>query len=325
MTVRAFFRAAKVENMPPPYDTIHLKLFYPADLSQSDREWGEVPADRSLSPFPVVILFNGINCGSETYQWLAVKLADRGFVVVTFVWISENLPGIISLTPGVNVEMWKPEKYGSGPTSSALPTILAELERVQAKGILAGLLDLNQIVLGGHSAGGRVAIENADRRFFPQIAAAFSYGAHTAAPMMLGYEHPAILPLSNSVPMFLMGGTRDGVIANSSHRYGMASGDATHAIIRTFHEAIAGGKDECYLLILEGANHFTFCHPIDPTTGTSFLDFTATQNEEELRDLMGEAIALFLEGFVRQKPESATALDRLLNRIDPLIQLRERK
>ena len=36
-----------------------------------------------------------INCGCELYQWLAVKLAERGLVVVTFSWVGENLPGIV--------------------------------------------------------------------------------------------------------------------------------------------------------------------------------------------------------------------------------------
>lgn len=34
-TIRAFFRAVKVENAQPPYDTFHLKVFYPARMSGS--------------------------------------------------------------------------------------------------------------------------------------------------------------------------------------------------------------------------------------------------------------------------------------------------
>ena len=71
--------------------------------------------------------------------------------------------------------------YGKAPTASALPTLLKELEKLQSEGVLAGLLDLNSVILGGHSAGGRVAIENADSQFFPSVVAAFAYGAHTAA------------------------------------------------------------------------------------------------------------------------------------------------
>jgi len=123
----------------------------------------------------------------ELYQWLTVKLAERGLVVVTFSWVAENPPGMVALTPGVDINMLAPSMYGKGLTASALPTLMTALERLQAEGVLAGLLDLSHIILGGHSAGGRVAIESADPRFFPQVVAAFAYGAHTAAIVQLGY------------------------------------------------------------------------------------------------------------------------------------------
>ncbi len=57
MSVRAFFHATKVEDAFPPYDTIHLKVFYPGQMSGSNQEqdMGIVPADSQLAPFKVVI------------------------------------------------------------------------------------------------------------------------------------------------------------------------------------------------------------------------------------------------------------------------------
>ncbi|MBW4653697.1 MAG: hypothetical protein KME20_11775 [Kaiparowitsia implicata GSE-PSE-MK54-09C] len=215
MTVRALFRAATVEGHPAPYNTIHLKVFYPAQLSGGEQETnlGLVPAAVEKAPFSVVILFNGINCGPELYQWLAVALAEQGLAAVTFAWVAENLPGMIALTPGVDLKMLMPDQYGQGPTASALPALLNELENLNAQGVLAGLLDLDHVILGGHSAGGRVAIESASPEFFPQVCAAFAYGAHTAAVTQLGYSAGKILPLPDHLPLLLMGGTRDGVIA----------------------------------------------------------------------------------------------------------------
>ncbi len=245
-----------------------------------------------------MILFNGINCGPELYQWLAIALVERGLVAVTFAWVAENLPGMVALTPGVDLAMLMPDRYGQGPTASALPALLNELEQVNTDGVLAGLLDLNRVILGGHSAGGRVAIESASPAFFPQVCAAFACGAHTAAVMQLGYPAGKILPLPDQLPLLLMGGTQDGVIANSSdsgtdcsaNRYGTTWDRPTTPVERTFHEAIQGGRDDSYLLLLAGANHFSFVEPFDATTGRAFLDFPASQPEAQLRNLMAKAI-----------------------------------
>ena len=326
MTIRTLFRATKVESAQPPYDTIHLRVLYPGRMSGSEieRDQGIVAADPDQAPFPVVIFFGGVNCGPEMYQWLAIKLVEQGLVVVTFAWVAENFPGIISLTPGVDLNVWTPALYGTSPTASALPALLAALERLQAEGVLAGLLDLQRIILGGHSAGGRVAIENANPQFFPQVAAAFAYGVHTAAPVIMGYEPGTILPLPDSLPLLLMGGTCDGVIANSSDRYGIRLGDATTSLVRTFKEAISGGRNDAYLLLVEGANHFSIADPKDPTTGRPFLDFPAIQPEAEIRSLIVEAIRLFIDVHVRYKAEASQALDQLLNTANPLIQTFER-
>ncbi|MEM6403927.1 MAG: dienelactone hydrolase [Cyanobacteria bacterium P01_D01_bin.116] len=327
MSVRAFFHAAKVEDISSPFDTIHLKVFYPAQMSGSELEqnMGIVPANSQLAPFKVIIIFNGFNCGPELYQWLAVKLAERGFVVVTFSWVAQSQTGIGALTPGVDIKNWAPNTYGTAPTASALPTILAALERLQSDGVLAGLLDLQNVILGGHSAGGRVAIESASPQFFPQVVAAFAYGAHTAAGVQMGYESGSILPLPDSLPLMLIAGTRDGVIANSSHRYGVTWEQPTTPVARTFGEALAGGRSDSYLLLLEGANHFSIAHPFDSTTGRPFLDFTATQPEAQLRDLIAEAVTLFINAHICHQAAAVDALNKLLESNNPLIVSFERK
>ncbi|WP_017660856.1 hypothetical protein [Baaleninema simplex] len=70
MTVRAIYEAAKIESAASPYDTLNLKIFYPACLPDDERSrnLGIVPADDKNAPFPVVIFFNGINCSPEVYQ-----------------------------------------------------------------------------------------------------------------------------------------------------------------------------------------------------------------------------------------------------------------
>jgi hypothetical protein len=325
--VRAFWRAVKIESASPPYDTIHLKVFYPARMSASEveRDWGIVPADCQQAPFPIVIFFNGVNCSPEIYQWLAVQLAQQGIVTVTFAWVAENIPGLVALTPGAELNMWQPDKYGTGPTASALPTLLEELERINSEGILANLLDLQKVILGGHSAGGRLALENAEPRFFYQVKGAFGYGVHSAAPVQLGYAPNTILSLPDSLPLLIMGGTRDGVIANSSYRYGISPEEAMTLTERTFTEGISGERGDSYLIMLEGANHFSIAYPPDSTTGRPFLDFSATCSEEQIRSLLAEAINLFIKANVCHQQEASKALAQLLNSANPLIAFSGRK
>jgi len=325
--VRAFFRSVTVEGATPPYNTIHLKVYYPARRSGSEQEnnLGIIPPNREKAPFPVIIWFNGFNCSPDTYQWLALDLVQRGFVFVTFAWVAENLPGVIALTPGVDVKMWSPDHYGTGVTASALPALLEELETLQSEGMLAGYLDLQRVILGGHSAGGRVAIESASQAYFPQLAGAFSYAAHTAVGTNLGYEAGTILPLPDSLPVMLLGGTCDGVIANSSHRYDTVWEDATTPIRRTFTEGLTGGRGDSYLMIIEGANHFSVTYPHDSTTARAFLDFPATRSETEIRSLMVTLIGSFLEGHILQNQDALTTIKTNLKSSSSLLSCGEFK
>lgn len=310
--IQAFWKAIKVENAQSPYDTIHLKVF--------------CLADRAKAPFPVVIFFSGINCNLTMYEWLALELVPRGVVVVLFNWLAENIPGQIALTPGVNLAAFAPDVYGTMPTASALPSLLAELEHLNTSGELAGLLDLQQIILGGHSAGGRVALENANPQFFSQVAAAFSYGGHTAAPLQLGYEPGTILSLPDSVPVLLIGGTQDGVIANNAKIYGLDEWEtAATPVERTFREAISREQDDSYLVILEGANHFSISDRHDPTLSVASLDFSTTKAPAKIRSVIAEIIGLFIDLQVRQRSAASSQLEQLLTQNNSLIASFEEK
>lgn len=114
-----------------------------------------------------------------------------------------------------------------------------------------------------------------------------------------------------------MGGTQDGVIAKSSFRYGIEAGDAMAPVVRTFEEAVIGGRQDCYLVLVEGANHFAIADALDGTTGRPFLDFDATQPSETLRTLIADTIGLFIDAQVRHRSEAAEPLHQLSS--NPLI------
>lgn len=306
MDVRALFRQAVVPEADAPYDRLSLKVFYRAVQADSvaAKNTGIVAPDTSGAPFPIVIFFGGVNVSAESYQWLAVELARQKLIVVTFNWVTDRLSGgVPGLTPGVDLKFLTPSTYGTGPSGAAIAPILAELQKMQTDSPLAGLLDLDRIVFGGHSAGGSIALTNCDSRYFPQAIAAFSYGAHAQGSTMLGFEPDTILPVASDKPFLILGGTQDGVITASANRYGKEMGDPVGPLQQTFDRAFGAERADRYLIILGGANHFSIAYPLDETTARSFLDQPATRNDAETRQLLTDLIIEFINTSVGRKIE----------------------
>lgn len=306
MTVRAFFQAVHIPDTPPPYDTIQIKVFYPAQQSGSDleRNMGVVPADTSLAPFPVIIFFPAVNCSSHQYSWLAAALAEKGLVVITYDWIAENLPGRISLSPGIHIAGLQAEHYGKQPTAAALTNMLGALQREQEKGILAGLLDLERIILGGHSAGGTLALQNANPFLFPQVKAAFAYCANVAMTTVLGgYSPDTHLPMPNEVPMLLLAASHDGVIEEHNRRFGIKR-NVIETHLDTFQHSIS--SDEAFLLILADAGHYSIAHPLDKAIGRAFLDDDSSSSDA-LRAFIASVIGSFIERYLHGQNQSFEA------------------
>lgn len=301
MPIRSLPFAAKVEDAQPPFDTVTLRVFYPAlgHIGERERETGLLRPDPAQAPYPVVIFFPGVNCSEHSYHWLAIDLAARGLAVVTFTWVAENLPGRISLTPGINRALVTPEAYGTGVSASALPAILSALERLNTGAVLAGALDLNRIILGGHSAGGMMALMNADPRRLPTVVAAFGYCASPLPTLALGGWPPGVIaPLPLATPLLLLGATEDGIGDLHNRSAGLGSQSGAETIVATFRQAVSGGRGDAYLVVLQGANHHTICHPRDDTLGRTFADSPATRDEHALRALLASLIGSFIAEYV---------------------------
>tara|TARA_R110001583_G_scaffold97861_1_gene242714 strand:+ start:1808 stop:2791 length:984 start_codon:yes stop_codon:yes gene_type:complete len=299
MTVRAFYDAAKVGEALAPYDTIHLKIYYPASLDDSMEQinMGVVPARADSAPWPVAIFMPGTNVPVESYAWLAKELAENGIVTVLYSWIKEDMPGFICLSPGIELKNLTPSTFGSAPTASALPALYSAIERINSGGVLHNRLDLNAIVIGGHSAGGSAALLNNNPAWFPWLKGCFTYAAHAAASTQLGFANDSMLNICADLPYLLMAGSRDGVIAASSFRYGddKASG-STDRIERTFSESIAREQGDTHFVKILGANHFSFTHPTDSTTGRQFLDWEYEGSDDDIRSCMATLITSFIKG-----------------------------
>lgn len=314
MIVRALYRSIAIPDSTAPYDRASLKVFYPANYGDSDaeRNTGVIPADPAMAPFPVLIMMPGINVGPEAYSWLARLLAERGVVTVTYTLVAEEMPGYISLTPGLSIQALTHETYGKTPSATALAPILEDLHALNGAGVLAGMLDMQRIVLGGHSAGGTVALLNGRPDWFPGVCAAFSYGAHAGAATALGYGADAMFPVPCAIPLLIMGGNRDGCIANSSGRYGDQSGSATERVERTFDESLQVTRNDSYLAIVDGANHFSLAYPEDDSTGRPFIDLPTTQADPALRELLASLISLFVDATARDDEKARNCLESIL-------------
>ncbi|WP_372865547.1 hypothetical protein [Spongiibacter sp.] len=309
MSVRAIYQAARVDGAESPYDTIHLKIYYPAepDGSLDQINMGAVPPRNDAQPWPVAIVMPGTNVPVESYGWLAKSLAENGIVTVLYSWIKEDMPGFICLSPGINLANLTPDTYGRAPTASALPALYSALQGVNENGLLRGRLDLDTVVVGGHSAGGSVALLNNNPAWFPWLKGCFSYGAHAAASTQLGFADDSMLTLCDQLPYLLIAGNRDGVIAASSFRYGdsEASG-ACERILRTFTESINSERGDCHLVSIAGANHFSLTHPADSSTGRQFLDWESEGSEEDIRSCLAALISGFINGQICGDQQAAS-------------------
>ncbi|CAA0079914.1 Uncharacterised protein [Halioglobus japonicus] len=321
MTIRAVYRAIAIPGAEPPYDRASLKVFYPACYgdTEEERNTGVIPAESERAPFPVVILLPGINVGPESYGWLTKGLAEHGVVAVTFTLVAEEMPGYISLTPGLAIPALLPDNYAKSPSATAVGPILEDLAHMNKTGVLAGCLDLGRIVLGGHSAGGTVALLNARPDWFRGICGAFSYGAHTAAAAAMGYPQDSFFGTPTEVPTLLMGGTRDGCIAGSAGRYGDGQASPTERVERTFDEAMVDNRADCALALIEGANHFSMAYPADESTGRPFIDMDTTAPDEAIRELLLSLIRGFISGYVRNDAAARHQLQQTLESKHPLI------
>ena len=197
-------------------------LYYPGDGSRLEeaRLTGQVPAAAG-EPWPLVVMMPGINVAPDSYRWLAHRLVPTGVCVVTYAAIGSLGPAGQGITPGLDLDALTPANIGSRPVATALGPLLDRLAGLsEADGAPpAGMLDLDRVVVGGHSAGGTVALHSSDPGWVPGLRAVFAYGAHTMVATALGHGEAAVVAIPAKVPVMLLAGTDDGVIAASRDRY----------------------------------------------------------------------------------------------------------
>ena len=272
-------------------------LYYPGDdqrLAEA-RLTGRVPPVEAPDRWPVAVMMPGINMAPDNYRWLAHRLVGDGFCVVTYTAVGSLGPAGRGITPGIDMTALLPDTIGTRPSSTLLAPLLQRLaEATPDDSPVAGLLDLGSVVLGGHSAGGTVALHNSDPDWIPGLKAVFTYGAHTMTAAVLGHGESAVVAVPAKVPVMLLAGSADGVIAASSDRYRSADHSAVHDPVgRTFDEAVVRDRKDSWLVELADAGHFAICWPLDTTSGRAFLEADPAGADSAVRALLGDLIAAF--------------------------------
>ncbi|HET8971432.1 MAG TPA: hypothetical protein VFN19_10255, partial [Candidatus Nanopelagicales bacterium] len=289
----------------------HVRLFYPArpDGSLEERMSGMVAAAPVPAPLPLAVILPGVNCGQDSYRWLAVRLVAAGYAVLTYDLVGELFPGQYGTTPGLDLAACRPDTYGTAPTAGALRSLLEGVAAMAAPGSglpVAGLVDTGRVALLGHSAGGTVVLQSASPSWFPEVLAAVAIAAHAGVSTVLGWQPGTIVASPATCPVLLVGAELDGVMERSGARYGQDAGP-TERIRRTFEESLAESS-HAMLVELAGVGHFIAADPLDPTTARSFLDTEPTADQAGAREMLVRVLTDFLDAHVN---DDAAALARL--------------
>jgi len=320
VTVRAIHRAATVGGYRQPNDTLHLRIYYPAIVSGKGEQLTQA-VDETRAPCPVIILLAGINYGSVTLRWLAHKLAENGYAVVTYDWITLDFGGCSINSPGITHKRLQQKHFGKKPSCPAIPTILDELKQCQKKGELAGQLNLKRVILGGHSSGGTMALANANLEWFPQIRGAFSYAADTLGNPQQGWKEGSFMPLSRDIPLLIMGGDCDTLV---SHGRGEAD-KPSWSIEQTFHQAIKGKRGDRQLVIIRGGNHFSLVRNVDSAIVRAGVELPTRGGNKQIRKSLSQLILNFFNHVSTGDALAAAELKGLCSSSHPLVAISESK
>ncbi len=295
----------------PDTDASMATLYYAADEGALDtaRLTGLVAADQSRSPWPLVIVLPGINVPPDSYRWLAIRLVQAGYCVATYASIGSLGPAGRGITPGIDLAAFGTDIIASRCSATALGPLLDAIADLDEP--VRGLIDFDRVAIGGHSAGGTVALHNTDPSWISGLAWAFSFGGHTMTSKSLGHGEASITAVPSKVPILLLTGADDGVVAASRDRY--RNDDQAHdPVRRTFDEAIRRNQNDSWLVELADGNHFTICDPIDETSGRSFLEAELRSTDRLARDTLASVLAAFLDEHC-QEPSGQDRIEDLVN------------
>ena len=290
------------------------KLYYPAlnDPQPDTTSTFYFPPDTSGAPYPVLIFQPGANTNLEQYSWLYEHMASYGYIAVSFNEIAggagasdNNLENLI-MSFSLNFP---------NPTVKALLTVLKRANSEDGYPnhvILKGMIDTSRFAIGGHSYGGAIALFSGLQSFYqPEgvLKAVFTYGVH----LFSSTEPIALYDAIIDVPLLDMAGTR-AAVGNGKDTTGTERTEAERVKL-TFEQAVPGGDNSRYLLLVRNANHTAFANSADPTVDRSFQEEQHCQNPLVLSNKAAQRIfkhylVAFLKTYVEDSAEAKPVLER---------------
>ena len=308
-SVRAVYTAVEVAGARAPWDVAHVRVDFPAaDVSTADPSLGLIGVDPSRGLLPVVVLHGNFNCPPHYYQWLAHRLALAGYAAVTFTWVTTWLDARAGLTTGIDLSAIAPDATVLRSPHLLLEPLLDALTRVPDVG---PALDVSRVVLGGHSAGGTLALLCTSREWHPSVRGAFSYAGHTRAQVPQGLGTDTYLPVPGDVPLLLVAGTADGVVGAIASRQGHTGTD--HPMVATRQRAVPADAD-AWLVLIDGADHYSVCEGYDASTGRGYLETPGPADpvgvREEFASLVLDLCAVAFDEDAADARERLSAADR---------------
>ena len=247
-----------------PFDTAHLRVFYPARPTVATRERlsGVMPADPAGAPYPVAV-----HRARRQRRPGRLPLARRpgsprrASSRSPTTGSARSSPGSTASRPGVDLDAARPDAYGTRPTTPSLRPVLDALAKIDRSGRGAARPRPGR---ADRPLGRRHRRRCSRRGFVPEVKAVATYGAHTMVATMLGWPAGRRCPPRSTAPVLLVDGTDDGVMNGSADRYGEdAATRATRSRAPTTRRSPTATARTCWSR-LKGANHFAIVPPGRP-------------------------------------------------------------
>lgn len=306
--VGAMYDVFKISN-DAPYDIVRMKILYPTKSEMGENNLYEaIDGD----PFPVVIFASGGGVEANRYQWLGERLVrENGIAFVIYELLTSVFGYILPLSA-------VPNEKNITASVPPLKSIEKKLSEINVEGLLAGRLDLQNMVVGGHSMGGSAMLLYGHETQINSVKGIFAYGSSTAVRISSGSPPGSFLPIKSTAPVLIIGGSVDTCAGDSGSLFGVEWESCITPSMRTFHEAIQSGQ-RGYFVELDGANHMFIVDPLDATWYSMFPDSDTQRPVEVLQDTFSQLVSLFIKQCIHEDVSSWEEFEQFSQNQQPII------